>query len=213
MNAILPIYHDRIADLFPGIDMAEYNDLWCNRNKSLLKNALMTPMLDLINDFVPSTILSHMSSPTPLIPKVVINYHPYSLLAEEINLLLKAFSIKTAGIVDIEFINMDWDQLTPMWVKSHYSILVMYEGISWMEYQCKVNNFDKVICPEVTLIAPYLCAYQEIPFGVIRELAEIGVGPIGSVESLASPLINLKLFPTKEFSFMLAYRPTPPSSS
>lgn len=62
-QAIVSGYYQREFDVFEGIDMDVYSDLYRQRDHNTLKEAMITPMVEFVNIFVRQTIQAFISSP------------------------------------------------------------------------------------------------------------------------------------------------------
>ncbi len=197
LEEVIKQYHNRDIDEFPYYSFDRFKELYDNRDKNILKNALVTPIMDLIIEFVNKTLLQIINSPHHFRPKVIINIYPYDLKEEEIKNIISLIVNKTQQRATIEVINKDIKNLTIGYIKNNISIMVMYKYFEWLEYHCNIKAFEKITCPEVTLFGP------SIYFKPKQNNIDIKQDPIKSTEELASPLIGLKLLPISLFSFIL----------
>lgn len=196
-NAILDDYHNRKIDAFRGASFNEFRTLYDNRDKSILKETMVTGMAGLIKEFVEKTLKNITTSPFHNKPKIILNVHPYVLTEEEINVLVKSLVIITDGLSDVQVVNMSYDDITPMYVKANLSILVLYECYRWLETHSVNELFKKVTCPDVALFGP------RIFFKEFNPNTKHEVDPLDAMEKIAAPLIGLILLPIDRFSINL----------
>ncbi len=196
LRKVLDMYHKRDIDQFPFYSFNRFKENYDKRDKSVLNNALITPVMFLIQEFVKKTLLQIINSPFHLKPKVIINIHPYELTEEEINDIIKLIVIKTNKECDVEVISRGVDRLTVGYVKENISIMVMYKYYEWIEFHSKNKAFEKLTCPDINLFGPAIYFLPKQPRSDIKE------DPFTSMEELAKPLIGLKLFPVEYFSFI-----------
>jgi len=196
LRKVLEMYHKRDIDQFPYYSFNRFKENYDKRNKTILNNALITPVMFLIIEFVKKTLLQIVNSPFHFRPKIIINIHPYDLTEEEINDIIKLIVIKTDKECDVEVINKSIDRITIGYVKENISIMVMYRYYEWLEYHSKNKAFEKLTCPDINLFGPAIYFQPKQPRSDIKE------DPFTSMEELAKPLIGLKLFPIEYFSFI-----------
>ena len=72
-------YYTRIADSFKGIELDEFKFRYDNRTKSVLKDSMVTPMINMITEFANKLLANIVTSPNHYLPRVIINIHPYKL--------------------------------------------------------------------------------------------------------------------------------------
>lgn len=197
-------YHNRLMDSFPGVDKAAYDLAYSKRDKTILKNAIITPIAEMIKEFTFNTLKQLLNSPFHYQPKILVNIHPYKLTDSEISILMSSLIAITNKKADIQVIDVAYKDITPSYVKNHISIMVLYEYYKWLEIHSLNEKFKKVTCPEVTLIGPALIfTDQASQITDIKESFE-------AVQTLAAPLIGLRLVPVENFS-MVFKRPEKPT--
>ena len=194
---VLSMYHSRDIDSFPYYGFNRFKEVYDKRSREVLKEALVTPILTLIEEFVNKTLLNLINTPFHQRPKVIINIFPYELKEEEINNIITLIVNRTKGNCTVEVINKSIKELTVGYIKDNIAIMVMYKYYEWLEYHCTIKAFDTITCPEVTMFGPSIYFKEKQPNNNIKE------DPVKSMEEIAKPLIGLKLFPIKLFSFIL----------
>ena len=152
-------------------------------------------MSEFIKDFSTNTLKLLIATPFHYKPKILLNIYPYELSEEDIVILIESLISISNGLADIEVIDMPYEDITPKYVKSHLSIMILYDYSSWLEIHSTNKNFEKITCPEVALIGPRLYFKDNI------EASELD--PFSSMEILISPLIGLQLLPIEYFSSIL----------
>jgi len=89
-------------------------------------------------------------------------------------------------------INISDQKLTPSFLKENLAILFMYDYNNWLDAQAE--NFKKLPCPEITLIAPELY-FNKLPSKEdINTMKEQQIDPFKATEILSAALIGLKLY-------------------
>lgn len=144
-------YHNRIRDNFGSIPFNIFNHYYSYRNKYVLRNALPTKIFDLIIDFVLEYIKLNESE---LNFKLYINIYPYDLTSVEIDNLQTALK-KTFLETDIEVFFLDPYELDLDWIVSNIDVLVMYNGIKWLEYKNIIGEIRTMPITDKTLVVPF----------------------------------------------------------
>lgn len=204
-KVLLKNYHDRKIDDFPGIDKEEFKKRYKERDKLVLKNAIGTPLVQMVTEFSRETQSLIENTPHHFIPRIWINTYPYLLSPEEEKVLLNSFSEISEGKAIVELIFKSKEELTPSFVKNEISILVLYEYYEWLEIHSQNENFKKITCPQVTLIGPAIY-FKSLPTAKDLQLEkEAKVNAFRAMELTAAPLIGLVLLPINNFS--MAFKP------
>lgn len=194
-------YSKRVTDDFYWLtdeEKVNFNLLYKNRNRLTLRDAVLTPIVTLMREFVIATITQSMETPFIMTPKIVVNIHPYKLLPEEIDVQLAVYRSLTKGKCTIEIVDMPIEQITPAYVKRNLSAIILYSPAEWLETHARLNNFDKVNCPEVGMMGPGLYpTMQQVPHGNVKD-GELNY--LEAFEITANPLISLRLLSAEHFS-------------
>lgn len=196
LKEVLYMYHSRDIDSFPHYSFNRFKEAYDKRTREVLKEALVTPIMSLIIEFVDKTLLNLINTPFHQRPKIIINIFPYELKEEEINNIISLIIVKTKGNCTVEVINKNIKELTVGYVKDNIAIMVMYKYYEWIEYHSTIKAFNTITCPEVAMFGPSIYFREKQPNLNIKE------DPVRSMEELAKPLIGLKLFPIELFSFI-----------
>lgn len=202
--ALMNGYLERLEDKFPNVDPEQFSLDYKNRTKTLLQHALMTPMVELVADFVNKTQLNYINSSLETTPKVVVNTYPYDLTIEEQKILLIGLYTHINPECPIEFIHESMEDITPSKVKSDYAVVVMYRYDRWLEHHSETGDFAKITCPDVALIAPRIF-FHGLPDQETVGLAQsMKMDIFDMVETTCGLLIHLSLYPISFFSINLA---------
>lgn len=192
-------YYDRLIDDFPNVPFEEFVQLYKNREKNVLRNAMLTKVVFLMREFVMATTHQILTSPFHMKPAIIVNTYPYEFSNEEAEVLISVVVSMTSGMADVELVRMSPEQITPAYVKKHLSLVVMYEYPEWLELHAENENFKKVTCPEVTLIGPALF-FKRPTKKELEETHRTGINPFKAVEEMVSPIIGLRLIDAENFS-------------
>jgi len=193
-------YPGRVIDAFSGINATEFRKLYKKRDKSDLKNALGTGFVSVIKDFTISTLQNNLDTPFRMAPVITINTYPYDLTEKELELVIMSIARKTKELADVTVVNISPEDLTPLYIKSMYSMVAMYDYVEWLEIHSANGNLKKTTCPDIGLLAPELF-YLDLPSKEeISKIKATGKSPFEAMEELVSPLIALKFMPAEFFS-------------
>lgn len=192
----LNTYHHRLADKYPRLSIDAFYEQYGKRDKRVLQNTMITPVVDIVKSFVFRTLKHSLNSPFQFKPKVIVNVYPYVLTEDEVATIISSLVTITEHAADVEAVNASYDSIDPYYVKKNISIMVLYEYHKWLDIHSVNNTFNKVTCPEVGLIGPELY-FKE--FDVKQDHSKV----FRSMEQLAQPIIALQLIPVSEFSMVL----------
>jgi hypothetical protein len=193
--AYTPEYHNRLQDIFTGVDRDIYATKYAQRDSSILANAVVTPMGEMLTQFTYSTLHQVINTPFHYQPKILLNIHPYHLTEDEIYVIMESIRTLTCSKADIQIIDVAYADISPSYVKSNISIMVMYEYYKWLEIHSVNGAFRRVSCPEVTLLGPAIYFTDPVSTDATIEAME-------AMQTLAAPLIGLRLLPIENFSLV-----------
>lgn len=196
-------YYSRQEDKFTGIDTDAFNERYQKRDKETLKNSGVTKMITLLQEFVFKTLNQSLVTPHHYLPKIVLNTYPYVLSEAEKETFAKVLIHYTGEKCQVELIHLSPEELTPVFVKRHFSVMIMYHYLEWIETHAKTEAFKTVSCPDVTLMGPALYFNGPPKIEELQILERQNVSPFKAVEMIASPFIGLKLLPVEDFSFAI----------
>lgn len=202
LKAIIEMYHDRLIDEFPGMSLETFQTLYDNRTKEVLKHAMVTPIAFFVKEFCQETIKNNLSGPIKLEPKICVNIHPYKLDEEEQNNIINIVKIMVSYLADVFIIDRSYEELTPAFVKTNFSVMVMYDYYKWLEIHSKNENFKKTLCSNVAMFVPAIYFKKQENFSNYQEVME-------AVVKMTAPFISLCLRPVEDFSLL---RLSPPKS-
>lgn len=190
-------YYRRLYDEFDGFDTQQFKEAYANRNASVLKNAVLTGVYQILNFFATRTLVARVSTPFRKQPKLVLNIYPYKLSDSSINNLIVGIATVTNKQLDIEVVNESYLELTPSRVKKDFACLVLYDYWEWLEEHSKTKELSEVRCNDITLIGPAIVRSKEV-FDKLD-----GVDIFKAIEGYASLFIKLNLYPITTFSLDL----------
>lgn len=184
-------YQNRTMDQFKIIPRDMFTALYNFRNKAILNLAIPTLMIEVIKNFVNESIhsMKEMHDMEEII--LYINTHPYKLSTEEALTLVEGLKIYVPNVT-IKVISMDFKTLTTEWVSENLSLLIMYYGVEWIEYQHALNN---------TITNPILDVGVMVPALLNTSIANNEVDQyLTKVEETFKTITRLSFISTKFFS-------------
>ena len=149
-------YHDRLWDVFPGVDLLTFQRRYKERDVSILKNSWSTPMADLMTDFVMKTLKQTLRTPFHKQPKIDINSYPYVLNDTDAEIIIAAVAAKTNQQCDVSMVSYSPSDLNPVFLKNHYEVVMMYDFQEWLEVHAVSGVWKKYTCPNVSVMAPLM---------------------------------------------------------
>jgi len=149
-------YHKRWVDKFLDIDYQEFQHHYQNRDKRVLKSAIRTPLIRLVQEFVLGTIANSANTPFHNQAKVIVNIYPYELTESEIRTIRNTITTLTKANADVEIISKTPTELTPRYLSTETSLMVMYDIQPWLEAQSENSAFKKQACPDMGLFTPMM---------------------------------------------------------
>ena len=192
-------YFTRTIDKFPDIDYDEFQSKYKQRDKSLLADSLITPIVYMLTDFVFSTVKNAINGPEALQPRIILNTFPYKLEEEEHKNIADLIMEMTKGYAIVEFVYRSTKELIPAYVRDNIDIMILYDYTVWLETHSETEAFNRVVIPSVSLLAPKI--FFKLPDkAVIGELERDKVDPFETMMQYAAPIIGLKLLPIHMFS-------------
>lgn len=191
-------YHDRITDRFGYLTNFIFNIFYKLRNKTILPYAAPTNILKIIHNYNIEAYADNRLTGGYKPSKLYLNIHPYKLLQEEIDNISIAIS-KAANIDDIVVVDIPINDITPQWLKDKISLLVMYDGMRWLEYHISRYNLIREPLIDTILLSPALLLGKKTNYKKIKDIDKFFKG----VEESTSTLIKLKLLHPSEFSIQL----------
>lgn len=186
-------YCDRVSDEFEGVDKETFDKAYQSRDASTLRQAMVTPVVEVIVQFAKQTLVALVSSPFRRQPKVVINVYPYKLPEEAINGIIIGMKAATENLLDIEIVDMPLEEVTPEFIKPKFVMMAMYDYVKWLDIHSANQNLIKTQCPQITLIGPELFKSKDALKLVKFDLA------VSAMEKHASLFIKLILYPVRTF--------------
>lgn len=187
-------YFTRICDEFDGVPPEKFQEAYDQRNLETLKQAMITPVIEMINLFAKQTLVAVVASPFRRQPKVYLNIYPYVLDEAFEKQIIMGLVAATKNNVDVELVNINPEDLTPKYVKENFVQIIMYGYNTWLDIHSANKNFADTQCPQVSLFAPALMRSQEMT-KIMK-----GQDVFGALETYASLFIKLTMLPATIFS-------------
>lgn len=193
-------YFTRIVDLFPNVEWSEFQTAYKARDKSVLMQAIKTPISGILMDFMRNTLNTTMSTPVKLIPHIVVNIYPYILDEDEQALLKSVIEDMVLHRLDVSLVRMSHDELTPDFVNTYISAMVMYEPQVWLEAQSLNENFKRSACPDVLVFAPMMFKKYPLTDADKQMLRNYNNNPFDKIAKVIEPFCKMVFLPVRFFS-------------
>ena len=147
-------YYNRIRDNVNNVSYWIMQAYYRNREKTLLSTALPTGVIGLLKDHLSELKTDMMiNEDKHLNFKLYINIYPYMLNKDEMLNLIR-YITKMIGYVEIQFIYMNMDDLTPEWILDNVSSYYSYSSPQWLEYHLANLNIIKKPILKVSVFGP-----------------------------------------------------------
>lgn len=148
-------YLMRTRDVFSeyGVDHELFTVAYRNRDVQTLKNSVMTAIMTTVQQVIVeyvTTVNANRSGPA----EIDLNIYPYNLTAEQCELYAALIEFRLKGVVKVNVIRKEPNQLTLGALDSEYHTAIIY---NWVEWACAIEeSFKTEACPQLTVIAPNL---------------------------------------------------------
>ena len=187
----------------------DFLDRYSSKGVGLLKHCEPTNMFKYLQDAYAHASSDSVYEKKPL-PVTYVNINGYNLTETEVNKL--GIILSTFGVGNVEFINTSFVDMSPVELKSTYSISLLIvkspdEWIeTWLTKATLVEDKDVLLCgSEVTMITPAILRGVYDKVEDIPELLESDKGDLFGVRSdWVNALVDLKYIRSTIFTSMLA---------
>lgn len=202
MSYLVDGFGQRTRDQFEKdgqkVSFEEFKAFYDKRDKTVLTNASVTPVLDMIQSYVRTSLKTTANSPIQTKPRIWINVYPYVLEDSEKQLIAKAVYRSTTEAADVLFMDSPPAGITPKFFNEEVTIAIMYRPDLWLEEHCSTELILKETCPSVSLYGPRM--------SFVDRVDDPSVDDFDIYMRAAAPLINLMLLPVRYFSSVLVGR-------
>lgn len=189
-------YHDRHLDQFGYLSVKAFRKLYSLRTSSTLDNPLGTEIINVISNYCLEAIITAKSYGEFKPLTIYLNTYPYNLTEENLELIRMGLVNSTKmSNVDVEFMHEPYTEIKPSFILDNIALMIMYDGLSWIDYNIKNEELIKCNIADVTLLTPMLMHRSLIVSK--KELNKI----FEDIEEKLKLLVNLVYTPTKLFSF------------
>lgn len=196
-------WHARLKDEWKGVSRQDFQALYDKRDEHTLHSSIMTNLVRFIREYLLGYNYEAIDEPMRETPILTFNFYPYVLSKEE---RLEFLSVLHYAVGDeipmqLEEVFLSPKDLTPTYCSRHFTTMVMYEGLKWMEVQG--DAFEETTLADVELIVPALYHSDINPDDpiVLNAIAD-GLHPLRAVEQMARNIIHLKHIDSENFSIV-----------
>lgn len=196
-------YWSRLSDdfaLYTGgmVTNEAYKAQYAKRDVDTLRGALATNMCLSLTGMFANLCDQRINSPLVHDVRLTINFYPYRLSDEEIDMYLTSLAVFTNNEVRLDHAWMAPDEITPSLLDANYSAYILYDYDEWMGKQ-EQRFHDKVV-PSITVFAPARSAVGDF---TEEDITVAGVGVVSPFEMLeftSKLYMNLQLLDIAQFS-------------
>lgn len=204
-------YRTRTIDSFPGVSAEEFKKAYAKRDVDTLVMAVATNAFVLLQSCIKGSIENIVVGGPGQPISFEINYHPYDLESDEIEMIKHAIESRTMDIVDVTMVKIDNMFLTPTYCKENYALMIRYDYVEWIEMH--QEELAKKPMPAVGLIAPALYHLKVPSDEEMADFKRNNIEPFQSTEIALAPAIGLRLIKADVFSLDSDIKPRGNKSS
>lgn len=196
-------YWQRLSDDFAKytggmVTNEAYLESYANRNVDTLRGALATNMCLSLTGMFARLCDQRINTPLVHDVKLTINFYPYLLDREEIEMYLTSLAVFTNNEVKLSDVWLAPEAITPNLLDADYSAYILYDYDHWMGLH--EQSFHSKVIPRVTVFAPARSAIGDFTEEDIT-LPGIGVvSPFEMLEFTNKLYMNLQLLNISQFS-------------
>jgi len=191
-------YHERITDVFDGIDESQYHDLYKRRGIETVGQSRMTSMVFILKSFI-AEIANESINGMGVRAKLTINTYPVEFDEEVQIAYAGAMNYWLGDEVDIQFVShspeeFDHDKLI------EYVAVVKYEYGEWLN-----NVIPDLItkpCRNTILIVPSIFFEKKLSVEEWKEESKKSFNPFEALQQQLMLLIQLNVVDTKFYSII-----------
>jgi hypothetical protein len=155
IDDILPIYFNRKTNEFKDIiSLKDFNDLYKNRDRSVLKDAVICKSLLLVKDFVSVSLDNMIQTGLDIPPKLILNLYPYDLSSDEIKTIITSIIFHVGTEVDIEVAYLKHTDIEPIKLNKTIWGYLKFDYYNWLEDNGELFKDPNQRCPDTKLITP-----------------------------------------------------------
>lgn len=200
--AVVANYHERVSDMFAGIDREAYKEAYRTRDIETLQCSYVTNAPSLIMHFVSiaQQLAVERAEVEPL--RMEVNCYPYVLTPQLHDIYLEVFHEIFPQISDIRIINVAEKDLSIDYCKEVYRMMFMYEYAEWLEARSK--DFETVQASDMMVYAPAIY-HEKVPTQADLDEIRKQIPPLHPFEAVlfqVRPFVGLHLLDVKHFSLL-----------
>lgn len=203
LNALKAGWGSRQTDIFEGLDKKLFDALYASRDTSVLAIAPRTMAMDAVKTWVLKALATIQGSPNGDVVEVFVNIYPYMLSRIQARELGASISTLLGDQVTVHMVNIATDKLCTRTVKRYFSAMFMYDYDIWLESSAKLQYFETMRAPDVTLYAPRLYKTAPPTQEQDRELRNSKTDLFSHFEITAGGYIGLEFIEPSFFSCVL----------
>lgn len=200
-----PDYYTRNIDDFEpmcGVTREAFDEAYAKRNVDTLKRALPCNIMVAMRELVDGLVKQDLMDPETNGVEVVINMWPYVDLSDKESYEITRAIMYHMGIrPQVRHICIAPESLTPQYIKSSITGLIMYDFAGWF----KIQGDALVNCrmPDVTVLTPALFRDKRVPTAEEATVPKLkGMTPFEILEFSVVQAIGLTMIDVGYFSLL-----------
>jgi hypothetical protein len=182
-----PGYYTRSVDKFStpehgSLKRELYDQVLLNNPDRVIKNSIMTRMLDFIKNIIGAQRMLQTEGPVKGIDRILVNLHPYTLTHEE---KLALVNLLASELIDfecnVELVELASIQISAEFAAKNYIAMIIYNPTDWLE--AIGQELLTAVCTNLTLYTPKLNHIRELTHQESEQVKRFGSDLYASLET------------------------------
>lgn len=145
-------YFTRHTDRFGNLSPEVFNRFYQKRDNNTILEPIPTMIMPILHSYVGSIIENEAGK----IVVIHLNTYPYDLNKKDTDKIVRAIMAIFNNLVDVEIINKPESEITVKFIHENIGLMVMYNGLKWVEFNMSNRNLLSLNLPDVTMLVPKL---------------------------------------------------------
>jgi hypothetical protein len=188
--------HNRFDKYIESVDQRAVDDIYKNRDVTLLQESVITPIVLMLSDMADRYKEVSAGHPVPMVMSLIVNTNPY-VLDKELTETFREVLLDAIGAESVKFCNLPIELMTPSYLSS-YDTVVWNELDAWVTLHHKELATKKMA--EVTMYCPEIHVNPDVDTSGVHPLA-----PANELRMLLIEYVGFEILPLELYS---AVRPT-----
>lgn len=186
-----------------GWSKSEWEKVYSYRNIDYLKASVVTYIIDVIGVIIKNNIDNPDNGINDMQTSLDINLYPYQFTNDDLEVLREIIEEKIPVLKEINFVNLNMEQLTPKFIKRNYNHVIMYDFNGWNKRH--IDSLNNTILASVHFYIPR--AFYQLPDDEllkdksVKKILDLDIFKV--MEAGLSAKIGITFIPISDFSNVL----------